>query len=50
MSLVVLLYIYNQQERSGSFDTVGFLGLVGFQSSLFFVTVVWLFSVVIVFS
>jgi hypothetical protein len=37
--------MYNQQERSGSFKTVGFLGFVGFQISLFFVTAVVLFSV-----
>jgi hypothetical protein len=37
--------MYNQQERSGSFKTVAFLGFVGFQISLFFVTSVVLFSV-----
>ncbi len=36
--------MYNQQERSGSFVTGGFLGFVGFQISLFFVTSVVLFS------
>jgi hypothetical protein len=42
--------MYNQQERSGSFVTGGFLGFVGFQISLFFVTSVVLFSGGTVFS
>ena len=50
ISLVVLLYRYNQQERSGSFTTDVFLALVGFQISLVFGTVVYGCSVLTVLS